>query len=98
MKPARNIILSLLYIIFLFSCNKFIEVPVPPTQLVSQNVFTSDASATAALVGTYSDMMSSYGFASGGALSITQLAGLSADEFTGYATDPNLQGSFIKMT
>jgi starch-binding outer membrane protein, SusD/RagB family len=94
MKPVRNIILSFPFLIFLFSCNKFIEVSVPPTQLVSQNVFTSDASATAALVGTYSDMMSSYGFASGGALSITQLAGLSADEFISYATDPNLKGFY----
>ncbi len=81
----------LLFFFFLFSCKKFVEISAPPTLLVNQNVFTSDESATSAMVGTYSAMMSSSGIASGGILSITQLAGLYADEFINYNTDPNVE-------
>ncbi|HSZ33092.1 MAG TPA: RagB/SusD family nutrient uptake outer membrane protein [Puia sp.] len=95
MKWISYILLPLLSPIFLISCKKFVEVSVPPTELASQNVFTSDASATAAMVGTYSMMMSSIGFASGGVRSITQLTGLTADEFVNFNTDP-LAEAFYK--
>jgi hypothetical protein len=71
------------------SCTKFVEVDPPTTQLVSQNVFTSDATAVSTVVGTYSKMISSQGFASGWASSVTLLSGLSADELINYSTDPN---------
>jgi starch-binding outer membrane protein, SusD/RagB family len=94
MKSAQLSIWQCVFYIFFLSCKKFVEIPSPPTQLVSQNVFTSDASATAAMVGTYSAMMSTTGFASGAAQSITQLAGLSADEFINYNTDPNMEAFY----
>ncbi len=71
------------------SCKKFVEVPPPPTQLVSQNVFESDGTATAAILGIYSDMQSNFGFASGTYSSISFLAGGSSDELTNYSTDAN---------
>ena len=61
-----------------FSCKKFVEIDPPKTQLVSPNVFISDATATTAMIGIYSKIMSSqFGIASGGT---TQFAGLSSDE------------------
>ena len=97
MKIFNIIFLSGLMFLVLFSCKKFIEIPPPPNELVSKNVFTSDASAIAAMVGAYSRMMTNTGFASGAPQSITQLAGLSADEFINYSTDPNQQ-AFYKNT
>jgi starch-binding outer membrane protein, SusD/RagB family len=92
----KKLILFFLGLFFLVqSCKKFVEISVPPTQLASQNVFTSDASATSAMAGTYSTMMSSIGFASGSIHSITQLTGMSADEFINYNTDPFVE-SFYK--
>ena len=91
----KKFILFWLGLLFLVSCKKFVEIPAPPTQLASQNVFTSDASATSAMVGTYSTMMSSIGFASGSIRSITQLTGMSSDEFINYNPDAFVE-SFYK--
>lgn len=61
----------------------------PSNLLVTQNVFTSDATAISTVAGTYNKMMSSGGFASGGSNSITVLSGLSADELINYSADAN---------
>lgn len=42
--------------VFFTSCKKFVDTPVPKTELASQLVFTDDKTATAAMVGLYSDM------------------------------------------
>jgi hypothetical protein len=55
------------------------------SQLVSASVFTSDATATAAIAGIYSQMMQSSGFAGGAFEAISNLAGISADELDNYA-------------
>jgi starch-binding outer membrane protein, SusD/RagB family len=93
----KKILPSLWFFLFFtsfLSCKKFVEIGPPPTELVSQNVFINDASATGAMLGTYSAMMASIGFASGDAYSITQDAGLSADEFINYNTDPNQEAFY----
>jgi starch-binding outer membrane protein, SusD/RagB family len=72
------------------SCKKFVEVDSPRTQLVDKTVFANDATATSALTGIYSRMISSSGFISGGASSITILTGLSSDELTNYQNYDNL--------
>jgi len=65
------------------SCKKFVEIGVPDTRIVSQTVFTTDASATAAIVGIYVNMMSNqFTFTTGGT---TLYAGLSSDEFRNYS-------------
>ncbi len=69
----------------LFSCKKLVNVPPPTLSIVSAAVFSSDASASAAVSGIYSRMMTSGGFASGGAQnSVTFFGALSADELVNY--------------
>lgn len=68
-----------------FSCESFLDIDPPKTQLVSKNVFENDASAVSTIHGLYSELVS-YGFASGGSgASVTLYAGLSADEFLNFA-------------
>lgn len=65
---------------FLASCKKWVSVPPPANQVISATVFNDDASATAAITGIYSEMMSnSNQFCSG---QTTVLAGLAADELS----------------
>jgi hypothetical protein len=85
-KPFLLILFMILTGAF-YSCKKFVTVSAPQTQLINASVFADDQSATSAMVGIYSNMMRSVGFASGGSSSITSLAGLSADELVNYSTD-----------
>jgi len=77
--------ISWIFLVISFtSCKKFIEVSPPADRLVSSTVFTSDASATAALTGIYSSMINqNFGFACAG---MTLYPGLSADEFNNYSS------------
>lgn len=77
----------LLIILFsgLYSCTKFVQIDPPTNKLINANVFTDDGSATAAMSGIYTRMMSSQGFAGGGLSSVTYLSGLSADELINYS-------------
>ena len=69
----------------LASCRKFVQVSPPPGQSTTAQVFSDDATATAAMNGVYSQMMgANYGFADA---AVTLYAGLSADEL--YNTSPN---------
>lgn len=67
----------------LASCKKFIEVASPVNQLNANNVFTDDKTATAAVVGIYSDME----FSAPISTYLTLLQGLSADELTSTSGD-----------
>ena len=67
-----------LFLLALTSCKKFIEVPSPINQLNITSVFTDDKTATAAVIGIYSDME----FSAPISMYLTQLSGLSADELT----------------
>lgn len=78
-----NSIYLLLFIAALSSCKSFVEVPPPTNQLDVNNVFTDDKTATAAIVGIYSDME----FSSPIGTYLTLLSGLSADELTYTAVD-----------
>ncbi|MEJ0103732.1 MAG: RagB/SusD family nutrient uptake outer membrane protein [Bacteroidota bacterium] len=74
----------------IISCKKFIEVIPPKTELIGTTVFSSDASAKAAIDGIYSNMMSSFGFASGSLQSLTALTGLASDELINFYPDPTI--------
>lgn len=74
------------------SCDS-VAVDSPDFQMTTPSVFNDDASAESAMIGIYSRMMRSSGFASGGIQSVTFLAGLSSDELTNYSFDMN-QGEF----
>ena len=62
------------------SCKKFVTIDPPQDQVVSSSVFGDDNTATAAVVGLYSQMIGAFGGSlMSGALTI--YPGLSADEF-----------------
>ncbi|SRR5579862_1084672 len=86
-------IFFLLIFVLICGCKKFVEISPSRTQIVESSVYNNDATATAVMTGMYSEMMSSYGFASGGEFSVTFLAGMSADELTNYASGDLLQFS-----
>jgi hypothetical protein len=60
------------------SCNKLVDVPLPIDKVTVNSLFDTDASATSAVLGTYSQMTSpTINFSCG---SITMCGGLSSDE------------------
>jgi hypothetical protein len=78
----------------LVSCEQFIELDAPKTQIVSTKVFENDAGVRAALAGVYSQMMNNTAFASGGSIGVTAIAGLSADELENHSTIPAREAIF----
>lgn len=80
MKPTTHLhhICLFLLVLAFTSCKKFIEIPSPINQLNVNSVFTDDKTATAAIVGIYSDME----FSSPIGIYLTILPGLSADELS----------------
>jgi starch-binding outer membrane protein, SusD/RagB family len=93
---SRNTIVALYFLFFLLgsSCKKFVEVEAPPTAIFSSAVFSDDVNATSAVLAIYNNMMSGGGGRfSSGSTSITELTGLTGDEFINYSADPT-QGEF----
>jgi starch-binding outer membrane protein, SusD/RagB family len=73
-----QLIPAIIIIVTLGSCKKFIVVSNPNDQVITSDLFSSDAGAQSAIAGLYSQMMNSpTNFANSG---ITIAAGLSADE------------------
>lgn len=77
--------LLVLFSCLLLSCKQFLEIDPPRSSLVQQSVYQNDETATAAMLGVYAGMAGA-SYAGGGNTSITSLAGLSADELTGYSS------------
>jgi hypothetical protein len=76
--------------IWLTSCSKFLHVPDPNNQLLTSDVFSNDNSASSAIAGIYSDLMTSSNLRG----NITILAGMSADELiptNSFATQSYIQ-------
>lgn len=63
------------------SCKKFVQIPAPATSTSAENVYTSDADATAVLTGVYTSLVNGSA-ASPQLLSVSFFSGLSADEFS----------------
>ena len=74
------------------SCKKFIEVGYPNDQLNSNIVFSDSSSATSAITGIYSEMLTNRNLFSNSA--ITLYGGMSADEL--YSYGPGLKEEFSK--
>ncbi len=75
--------LTIQYIIFvsaLVSCEQFVEIDPPRTDLVRSTVFESDETAEAAIVNMYYQMQLFGSFACGGDVSISFLGALSCDD------------------
>lgn len=84
--------------LFFSSCKKFVTIAPPQDQVVSATVFNDDKTATAAVTGIYSQMMTTGGNLMNGALTI--YPGLSADEFYNVKSlatyDPFVSNSLLK--
>jgi starch-binding outer membrane protein, SusD/RagB family len=66
----------------LLSCAKLVEVPSPPTELTSDNVYTTDATAIAVLTGIYTEIATNSVQVGGTIDAISVISALSADELT----------------
>lgn len=79
---SRSLAACLVMAVLLSSCEKFVAVEDPPHQLTKDKVFTSDKSATSAMLSVYIDIMNDqYGNAgSFVCFSMSSLAGMSANE------------------
>jgi hypothetical protein len=77
----------LLALMFTNGCKKLVEVPAPTTELTSNNVYTSNATAISVLTGIYTQMS---GFNPLG-LNTSLYPGLSADEFSLLAGTTNTE-------
>ena len=70
------------------ACKKFIEVPLPGTEVFPEDVYDSDITASGAVTGIYGYMINSNDWASGNTQSVTFLCALSADELENYSSEP----------
>jgi len=86
-KNWYGIILTYIFILLIIgSCKKFIEVPAPTTSITEVSVFSNDQTAIAAVTGLFARISQGgsvdfLGNMSLDVLSLSKLAGLSADEF-----------------
>lgn len=71
-------------ILLAVACEDFVEVGAPKTEITIESVFSTDASAQAAINGIYSRMMSNQSFTRG---DLERYTGLSSDELTNYSTN-----------
>ncbi len=71
------------------SCKKLVEVPAPSTELSSDNVYTTDATAAAVLTGVYTEIALSSPLLAENIDALSLVSGLSADELTLYGGSAN---------
>ena len=91
---GKVLIVTLLF--HLTACEDFIQIDPPKTEITSETVFTSDAAATAAIRGIYSEMMTNSSYTKG---DLELNTGLSADEFVNYSSSvEQLQFSLPALT
>ncbi len=81
----KNTVVFIFLIFTQGSCEKFIAVSPPVTQIGAEAVFSSDATSLATLSGLYSRMMESEYLFTSGMHSITVLTGLSGDELIDFS-------------
>lgn len=84
---TKNILLALA-LLATSACSDFLDIDAPRTQIASDGVFSSDATARSAVAGIYAAMMNSGSFASGGVGSMSLQAGFSADELLDLGNTP----------
>lgn len=82
----KRLFTILIIVVCMASCERFVDLGTPKTQIVTGKVFDNDIGARAAISGIFSQFMASSAFASGGLAGITTIAGLSADELNNHST------------
>lgn len=80
-------LISLLISLSLIGCDSFLDIAAPKTELASATVFTNNSTANAAITSIYARMSTVNGTPFS---NLPWLTGLSADEFTNYATNLNI--------
>jgi starch-binding outer membrane protein, SusD/RagB family len=84
------------------SCEDFIAVPPPATELVQENVFKDDATALAAMASVYSKLSDGDSFADGDFNSITLVESLYGDELNSFmpvaSTTPRVEFYFNSVS
>src|ERR1700754_1088195 len=88
-KTCSKLILPL---VLLTSCKKFIDAGIPMTEIASEAVFTTDASATSAIRGVYSLMMTNQSFCNA---ELERYTGLISDELTNFSSNAEQQQFFF---
>lgn len=84
----KKIITILITFVFVTSCKKFVDIPLPLDQVQSETVFKNELTAKAAVVGLYAQMQSlTFGITNGG---LTLYPGLSAGELQNTAASTDL--------
>ena len=83
-----NIVVSLCLLIFLASCDDFVEVDLPNSQLTAPAVFEDAVTANAAMVSIYAKMRSQ-GLLTGSASGLSHLLGNYSDELMFYGNNQN---------
>jgi hypothetical protein len=83
--------------LFSVSCNKLVQIPNPISSVTAPQVFSSNATATAALMGIYSDMSGSEGVSFAN-IYTTKLPGESADELTDEVSGNEKRDLFLTNT
>ena len=76
------------------SCESFLDIDDPKSLVSVLQVYSDDVTATAAITGIYNELMNTQGFASGSNVSVSALAGLSADELLDFSRKNNTNLQF----
>jgi hypothetical protein len=84
-KKIYRCICILFFVFCLPSCKKFVETDPPQTALTTSTVFSSDATATAAVIRMYVNMTQYYTSFAAGESSLSHLGGLCSDELLNYS-------------
>ena len=83
-----------LLLLIIAGCRKFVQAPLPTTELIGANVYSSNSTAAAAVTGILTTMTNNS--VGGGPTGISALCGLSADDFFLYpGATPLTQQVFI---
>jgi hypothetical protein len=76
---------AMITLVFIFSCQKYVQVPAPISSINVGNVYSNDPTAIAAITDIYSQMSSGTLVLASGQNSLSYFAGLAADELTLYS-------------
>lgn len=85
-------VIAIFVLTLTWSCNDFLSIDPPKTEIVNETVFSNDASATSAIRGVYSLMMTNQSFTNG---QIERYTGLSSDELINHSNNAEQQQFYI---
>lgn len=81
----------------LLGCKKLVAVPPPTTELTSDNVYSTDATATSVLTGLYTEIAANNPLSAETIDAISLVCGLSADELSLYGRNANPNTALVQF-